>query len=76
MMLFIFSELRLSNGWVATAPYQLSFKNVVLISLCVLVLISEGFSVCRVDMADTIKMVGSPSFSSAVESSLLFCAHQ
>ena len=57
-MLFIFSELRLSNGWVATAPYQLSFKNVVLISLCVLVLISEGFSVCRVDMADTIKMVG------------------
>ena len=58
MMLFIFSELRLSNGWVATAPYQLSFKNVVLISLCVLVLINEGFSVCRVDMADTIKMVG------------------
>ena len=58
MMLFIFSELRLSNGWVATASYQLSFKNVVLISLCVLVLISEGFSVCRVDMADTIKMVG------------------
>ena len=58
VMLFIFSELRLSNGWVATAPYQLSFKNIVLISLCFLVLISEGFSVCRVDMADTIKMVG------------------
>ena len=57
-MLFIFSELRLSNGCVATAPYQLSFKNVVLISLYVLVLNSEGFSVCRVDMADTIKMVG------------------
>ena len=75
-MLFIFSELRLSNGWVATAPYQLSFKNVVLISLCVLVLISEGFSVCRVDMADTIKMVGSPIFSSAVKAVYFFCAHQ
>ena len=42
-MLFIFSEMRLSNGWVATAPYQLSFKNVVLISLCVVSLVVVVF---------------------------------
>ena len=47
------------NGWVAPAPHQLLFKKVVLVSLCVLVLMSDrNLSECRVIMGDTIRMAG------------------
>ena len=50
--------MRLQNGLVAPAPYQLLFKNIVLTSLYILVLVSEEFLECRVNMANALKMAG------------------
>ena len=70
---------RVKNGWdyqnglVAPAPYQLLFKDVVLINLCVLVRVSEGFFRVWLTLS---KWRGCPIFSLVVVSCLLLYAHQ